>query len=47
MEADKVKKNYSYDNLNLEIQAVKRAMGDTKDFRLFKRYQAILKYLKE
>lgn len=46
MEADKVKNIYPYDNLTPEIQAVKGAMGDTKDLRLFKRYQAILQYLK-
>jgi hypothetical protein len=39
MEADKVKNTYPYDNLKPEIQAVKRAMGDTKDLLLFKRYQ--------
>jgi putative transposase len=45
LEADKVKVNYPYNNLDPEIQAVKRAMR-TKDLRLFKRYQAILEYLK-
>lgn len=46
MEADKVKKNiYPYNNLDPEIQAIKKAMH-TKDLRLFKRYQAILQYIK-
>ena len=47
MEADKVKKTLQNENLNPEIQAVKSAMNDTKNLRLFKRYQAILKHLKE
>lgn len=42
-----MKKTFQKENLNPEIQTVKRAMNDTKDLRLFKRYQAILKYLKE
>ncbi|GGK06302.1 hypothetical protein GCM10007063_31010 [Lentibacillus kapialis] len=41
-----MKNIYAYDNLIPEIQAVKRAMGQTKDLRLFKRYQAILQYIK-
>ncbi|WP_194466082.1 helix-turn-helix domain-containing protein, partial [Lentibacillus kapialis] len=35
------------DNQNPDIQSVKAAMKETKDLRLFKRYQAILLYLKE
>ncbi|GGK09677.1 hypothetical protein GCM10007063_35160 [Lentibacillus kapialis] len=41
-----MKKMYSYDDLDPEIQAIKGAMKDTKDLRLFKRYQATFKYLK-